>query len=46
MKVLAINGSPRKKGNTQLMLDAAKEELEKGGIQVEDISLADYDVRP
>jgi multimeric flavodoxin WrbA len=46
MKVLAINGSPRKKGNTQLMLDAAKEELEKGGIQVEDVSLADFDVRP
>ena len=46
MKVLAINGSPRKNGNTQLMLDAAKEKLEKGGIQVEDISLADYDVRP
>jgi multimeric flavodoxin WrbA len=46
MKVLAINGSPRKKGNTQLMLDAAREELEKCGIQVEGISLADFDVRP
>jgi len=46
MKVLAINGSPRKNGNTQMMLDAAKKDLQKGGIQVEDISLADFDVQP
>ena len=46
MKVLAINGSPRKKGNTQVMIEAAAHELKKAGIEVESISLADHKVRP
>jgi len=46
MKVLAINGSPRKKGNTQVMIDVAAKELRKAGIEVESISLADHEVRP
>jgi len=46
VKVLAINGSPRKKGNTQLMIDAAAKEIKKAGIEVESISIADYDIRP
>ena len=45
-KVVAINGSPRKKGNTQLMLDAVVETIGAAGIDVEQISLTDYDVRP
>jgi multimeric flavodoxin WrbA len=46
MKVLAINGSPRKNGNTQAMIDEAAEGLREGGIKVEKISLADHDVQP
>jgi len=46
VKVLAINGSPRKNGNTQVMIDAAAQELKKAGIKVEAISMADYEVRP
>jgi len=41
-----VNGSPRKKGNTQLMLDAAAKELRSQGIKVEVVSLAGLDVRP
>ena len=44
--VVAINGSPRKKGNTQLMLDAAVDVIRSSGIEVEQISLAELDVRP
>jgi len=46
VKVLAINGSPRKKGNTQTLLEAAADELRKAGAEVEMISIADVDVRP
>lgn len=46
MKVLAINGSPRKRGNTQMLIDEAAKEIRKVGIDVESISIADYDVRP
>ena len=46
MKVLAINGSPRKNGNTQVMIDVASKELRKAGIEVEAISLANRDIRP
>lgn len=35
MKVLAINGSPRKSGNTSIMLGWALEELAREGIEVE-----------
>jgi multimeric flavodoxin WrbA len=35
MKVLAINGSPRPKGNTSVMLGWAAEELTKAGVEVE-----------
>lgn len=35
MKVLAINGSPRKGGNTSVMIDWALEEIAKEGLQVE-----------
>jgi multimeric flavodoxin WrbA len=46
VKVLAINGSPRKKGNTQIMIDAAVEELRHDRIDVETIAVTDYDIRP
>ena len=40
MKVLAINGSARKDGNTAIMIRRALEELEKEGIDTELIQLA------
>ena len=46
MKVLAINGSPRKKGNTQILLDAAIDELRKAGAEVESMSITDFDIKP
>lgn len=46
MKVLAINGSPRKNGNTQILIDEALKEVENEGVQVESISIADYDIKP
>ena len=44
--VLAINGSPRRNGNTQLMLDEAAKGLEAAGFSVERVSLADLDIKP
>ncbi len=35
MKVLAVNGSPRKSGNTSIMLDWALEELKNEGVETE-----------
>lgn len=46
MKVVAVNGSPRKKGNTQELLECAVKELRAEGIEVELLSLAEQDVRP
>jgi multimeric flavodoxin WrbA len=46
MKVLAINGSPRRGGNTQTMIDEAAKALRKAGIEVESVSIRDLDVRP
>ena len=39
MKVVAFNSSPRKNGNTQLMLDAVAGELQKENIEVEHIRI-------
>jgi len=46
VKVLAINGSPRKNGNMQIMIDAVVEGLKHAGIVVESVSLADYEIKP
>jgi multimeric flavodoxin WrbA len=46
MRVLAINGSPRKGGNTQVMIEQAAKALERCGVEVEQLSLRGYDVRP
>ena len=40
MKVVAINGSPRKKGNTTILVQKVFDELEKEGIATEQIHLA------
>lgn len=40
MRVLAINGSARKNGNTQRLVDAALAPIREAGIQVESVSLA------
>lgn len=39
MKVLAINGSPRKNGNTALLIDAVLAELKKEGIETDHVHL-------
>jgi multimeric flavodoxin WrbA len=40
MKVVAFNGSPRKEGNTAILLSLALDELKKEGIETELIQLA------
>jgi len=44
MKVLAINGSPRKKGNTEILLREVLNILEKKGINTELIQIGGKDV--
>ena len=46
MKILAIVGSPRLKGNTNYLVDQALEEAAKLGAQVEKIILSKYEVNP
>jgi multimeric flavodoxin WrbA len=41
MKVVAFNGSPRKDGNTAILIKHVFGELEKGGIETELVQLAD-----
>ena len=45
MKVLLINGSPRKSGNTYLALKEAAQELEKNGIETEIVGVGTKPVR-
>ena len=45
MKVLLINGSPHKSGNTFLALKEAAQELEKNGIETEIVSVGKKPVR-
>jgi multimeric flavodoxin WrbA len=45
MKVLAINGSPRKNGNTGILIGYVLKELEKEGIMTETILLAGARIR-
>ena len=45
MKVLLINGSPRKAGNTFLALSEVAKELERNGVETELISLGTHPVR-
>lgn len=46
MKVLAINGSSRKNGNTADMLNVVLQELEKQGYATEHIQLAGQTIHP
>jgi len=46
MKIVAIVGSPRLKGNTNYLVDCALEEANKQGIDTEKIVLGEHDVRP
>lgn len=46
MKVLAINGSSRKNGNTAIALNTILEELEKQEIETEMIQLAGTTINP
>ena len=40
MKVLLISGSPRKKGNTEILLKYSKDRLEEQGLKTELINLS------
>lgn len=46
MKVIAVNSSARKDGNTKTLLDAVLEELNKEGIETEMIQLAGEVISP
>lgn len=46
MKILAINGSSRKDGNTAAMLNVVLQELEKQGYKTEHIQLAGQTIHP
>lgn len=46
MKVIGINGSARKDGNTTIIIGKVFDELDKEGIETELIQLADYDIQP
>lgn len=46
MKVLGISGSPRRGGNTQILIQTGLDALAAEGIQTELVSLADHPVKP
>lgn len=45
MKVVAFNGSARKSGNTSILIQQVFSELEKTGIETEEVSLAGEQIR-
>ena len=45
MKVLVLNGSPRKDGNTEIALQELISVLEKEGIETEEIRVGNMDIR-
>ena len=46
MKVIGINGSSRKDGNTAIIISNIFDKLNKEGIETELIQLADYEIQP
>lgn len=46
MKVIGINGSARKDGNTAIIIGKVFEELNKEGVETKLIQLADYEILP
>jgi len=45
MKVVGFNGSPRKDGNTSILIGHVFDELQKQGIQTELVQLSDKEIR-
>ena len=45
-KALGICGSPRKSGNTEVLLDVALAELKHLGAETEKVTLSAYDIKP
>jgi len=46
LKALGICGSPRRGGNTDLLLDVALRRLKELGVVTEKLALRDFDIRP
>lgn len=46
MKILLVNGSPRKHGNTDILLDKVAEGIHSAGREAEIIHLSDLDIHP
>ena len=46
MKVLAVNSSARKDGNTAILIQTVFEELHQAGIETEMVQLADQIIEP
>ena len=46
MRIAGILGSPRKGGNTEVLLDAALEEAQKSGVLIDKIPLRDKSIAP
>lgn len=46
MKVIGINGSSRKDGNTAIIINTVFEELNKAGVETELIQLANIEIQP
>ena len=46
MKVIGINGSARKDGNTAIIINTIFDELNQAGIETELIQLADFEIQP
>ncbi|MCB2181137.1 MAG: flavodoxin family protein [Desulfobulbaceae bacterium] len=46
LKVLAFNGSPRRKGNTEVLLAAVEKGILSAGGEMEIVRLADLDISP
>ena len=46
MKVLGISGSPRRNGNTDILIHAALDVLAEEGLETEFLSLADRPIKP
>jgi multimeric flavodoxin WrbA len=44
LKILSINGSRRKKGNTEFLLQSIINPVQKSGVQAESIFLGDYNI--
>lgn len=45
MKVIAFNGSPRKKGNTAMLINRVFDELQKEGIETELLQLGGNNIK-